>query len=63
MQYFVDIVDRFDLRRYMKLRHEVIGADWDDDKGVWNVKIKDSVTGSVFIDTAEILINGAGILK
>ena len=62
-QYLRDIVDRFDLQKYMKLNHEVTAANWDDEKGVWEVQVKDLSTGSTFIDTGEILINGSGLLK
>ena len=47
----------------MRFRHEVVGASWDSDKGVWDVKIKNIETGGIFIDSAEVLINGGGILK
>lgn len=47
----------------MKLNHEVVGATWDDEKGVWQVMVKDLVRGVTFLDTAEVLINGMGVLK
>lgn len=57
------MAERFDLMKYMKLRHEIVGAEWDEEGGVWNVKIKNLITGTEFTDTAEIFINGGGILK
>ena len=62
-RYFRDVAEQFDLLKYMKLRHEIIGAYWDDESGLWNIKIKNLVTGTEFTDTAEIFINGGGILK
>lgn len=62
-QYFKDAVDRFELAQHFKLSHEVIGAYWMEEKGVWEVHIKNLVNGGVFIDRAEILINGSGVLK
>lgn len=47
----------------MKLKHQVLGAEWDDERGVWDVTVKDLTTGNTFVDTAEILINGTGVLK
>lgn len=47
----------------MKLNHEVVGANWDDEQGVWHVEVKDLVRGVTFLDTAEVLINGMGVLK
>ncbi|KAF9894349.1 hypothetical protein FE257_007852 [Aspergillus nanangensis] len=62
-QYFKDIVDRFGLARHFKLSHEVIGAYWKEDTGVWEVQVKDLNNGKVFVDKAEILINGSGVLN
>ena len=62
-QYFRDIVDTYSLEKYMKLQHEVRSAVWDGKEGQWQVEIKNLVTGSVFTDRAEVLINGGGILK
>ncbi|TAQ87444.1 hypothetical protein B7494_g4224 [Chlorociboria aeruginascens] len=62
-QYFRDVVDKFGLMKYIKLSHEVVGAYWDNDKGVWDVKIKNIITGVTFTDTAEVFINGGGFLN
>ncbi len=47
----------------MKLSHEIIGAEWDEKDGLWNVKVRDLLSGSVFVDQAEVFINGGGVLK
>ena len=62
-QYFRDVVKKFDLRKFMKLNHEIVGAYWDNDRGLWDVHVKNLLTGDVFIDSAEVFINGGGILK
>ena len=56
-------MDEFGLDKYMKLNHEVLSAQWDEEDGVWNVTIKDLTTGKTFVDTAEVLINNSGPLK
>ena len=62
-QYFKDVVDSFELQKYMKLNHEITAADWNEDEGLWHVRVKNLVTGSEFIDKAEVFIKGGGILK
>jgi cation diffusion facilitator CzcD-associated flavoprotein CzcO len=49
--------------KYMKLRHQVHAATWDEKAAVWNVEIENLATGERFVDTAEVLINGTGVLK
>ena len=56
-------MDRFDLGKYMKLQHEVVGACWDEAEGLWEIRIKNLITGVEFMDKAEVFINGGGILK
>lgn len=47
----------------MKLNHEIIDAGWDETNAVWNIRVKNLITNEVFVDQAEILINGGGVLK
>ena len=47
----------------MKLRHEVIRAEWDEDEGVWRIQVRDLNTGETKDDAAEIFINAGGVLN
>jgi hypothetical protein len=47
----------------MKLNHEVIGASWNDNDALWEVQVRNLKTKDVFVDRAEIFINGGGVLK
>ncbi|KAK5045518.1 hypothetical protein LTR84_009136 [Exophiala bonariae] len=62
-QYMRDIVDRFGLRKYMKLKHEVIGAYWRQEEAHWEVHVKDLLNNTTIIDYADIFINGSGLLN
>lgn len=57
------MVDQYGLEKDMKLNHEVTRAVWDEDSGVWKVSVKNLLTGEAFVDSAEILVNGSGVLK
>ncbi|KAH8810649.1 FAD/NAD-P-binding domain-containing protein [Xylogone sp. PMI_703] len=61
--YFKDVVETFGLRKYIKLNHEIIGADWNESEGLWHIEVKNLISGLVFIDKAEVLINGGGVLN
>lgn len=58
-----DIVDSYDLRKYFKLDHLITGAYWNDQKGLWEVHVKNLVSGQSFVDTCDVFINGGGLLK
>ncbi|CAH0020174.1 unnamed protein product [Clonostachys rhizophaga] len=62
-QYLRDVVDQYGLEKAMKLNHEVTRAVWDEDSGVWKVSVKNLLTGEEFVDSAEILVNGSGVLN
>lgn len=56
-------MDEYGLEKYMKLNHQVLQAVWDEASGVWNVTVKNLLTGETFVDQAEVLVNGSGVLK
>ncbi|KAG0652128.1 sterigmatocystin biosynthesis monooxygenase stcW [Hyphodiscus hymeniophilus] len=39
--------NRFDLQKYMTLSHEVTGCFWDDERGVWEVHVKNLLNGTI----------------
>jgi cation diffusion facilitator CzcD-associated flavoprotein CzcO len=61
-QYLNDIVEKYGLKSYMKFNHTVVSATWNNDDGLWNVRVRDS-EGVEIIDTCDVLINGSGHLK
>lgn len=63
LAYFKGIADKYELYKYIRLKHKVSGAKWDEQTGLWSVDILNEETGEIIHDQAEILINGTGILK
>lgn len=61
--YFENFCDKYDLRKYCKLQHEVIKASWNEDIGNWNLEVTRRDTGNIIRDTCDILINACGILN
>ncbi|OAP57929.1 hypothetical protein AYL99_08667 [Fonsecaea erecta] len=63
LQYFKDVVDRFDLAKFIRLRHEITGSFWDSDRGRWDIHVKNLLTGEAFVDSCDVFINCSGILN
>jgi len=57
-----EVVEKHELRKYMKLSHKVTGAVWNDAEGLWHVEVS-GPDGMKFEDTCNLLFNGSGILK
>jgi cation diffusion facilitator CzcD-associated flavoprotein CzcO len=54
---------KFGLHKYVKTQHQVIDAQWNQQKGGYNVQVKDLETGRVVNDHCDILVNAGGILN
>ncbi|RKK23890.1 putative sterigmatocystin biosynthesis monooxygenase stcW [Fusarium oxysporum] len=63
LKYFQDTAKKHDLEKYVKLRHKVVGAVWNEEHGAWSVDVQNEATGEVFKDRAEFLINASGFLN
>ncbi|KAI4520591.1 FAD/NAD(P)-binding domain-containing protein [Schizophyllum commune Loenen D] len=70
------IVDHWKLRPFIKLRHRLVRAEWDDDKGKWLLTIRveperedvnegqaDDEEAVEIHDTADVLFTGFGLLS
>lgn len=58
LAYLKGVVDRYDLRRFIRFGTEVKGARFDEDEARWKVDLSD---GTVF--DARVLVSGAGPLN
>ncbi|KAI6781274.1 putative sterigmatocystin biosynthesis monooxygenase-like protein [Emericellopsis cladophorae] len=61
--YFDGFADKYGLKQYIKTEHQVIGSYWNNQRGGYDVKVKDLKTGTVVHDHCDILINASGILN
>ncbi|KAG7423143.1 FAD-binding monooxygenase moxY [Fusarium oxysporum f. sp. raphani] len=61
--YLKDVAWRYDVQRYVKLQHLFQGANWDESEKKWKVRVRNLETDQAFIDTADILITGTGLLN
>ncbi|EME39601.1 hypothetical protein DOTSEDRAFT_56930 [Dothistroma septosporum NZE10] len=65
-KYLDKVCNTFDLRKYMTFNTEVIGAYWNEEKGEWNVKLRQNGPGQEpreFEETCHLLLHGTGILN
>ena len=62
-KYFKDTTEKYGLGRYIKLRHQVVRCEWDDEAGEWEVTIRKLEDGSEFVDRCHVLVNGNGVLN
>ncbi|KAI2467497.1 cyclohexanone monooxygenase [Annulohypoxylon bovei var. microspora] len=60
-QYFKGVAERFNIMQYVKLRHRIVGASWNEEVSKWHVKVQNG--DNVFEDDAEFLLNAGGVLN
>lgn len=58
-RYYKGLVDKFNLWKYMRLSHEVIRAEWDDEKCKWLLQIRGPAGD--FEDECDVFINAGGM--
>lgn len=64
LQYFKDVAEKYDLNKYIRLSHRVVGAYWKEEDQMWHVKIqKGDDPDAIIEDKANIFVNASGVLK
>lgn len=63
-----DVVDRYKVRKYIKLRHEVVHARYDEPTGKWHIRIRRPRSGNSdeleeFEDVADMLVTAFGAIS
>ena len=53
----------YGLYNHAKFDHTVLSAVWSEISGRWTVKVQNNATGEIFEDSAEVVVNCAGVLK
>jgi cation diffusion facilitator CzcD-associated flavoprotein CzcO len=56
------IVEKYKLMKYIRLRHELMHAAWDENAGLWRLRVR-SAGGEEIEDTADVLLLGVGLLN
>jgi len=61
--YFNNFATKYGLHDYVKTKHQVSGAYWNEERGGYDVKIQDLKAGREISDHCDILVNAGGILN
>ncbi|KAL4908508.1 hypothetical protein BDW74DRAFT_175192 [Aspergillus multicolor] len=59
--YILDTVEKFGLREKIQFNTKLISSIWNEDEGLWNLKVQRG--SEVIEDKAHVLINGGGVLN
>jgi cation diffusion facilitator CzcD-associated flavoprotein CzcO len=62
-KYFSDFAEKYQLNKFIKIEHQVVGAKWIEATGGYIVTVKDLKSGREFTDSCDILVNAGGILN
>lgn len=62
-EYLDRICEEEQMADIIKTRHRVIGAWWDESRGLWDLNVQSLETGEEFRDHANFIIDASGILK
>ncbi len=62
-EYLQRVARKYGVYKYLKTRHQVVGAAWQEDKAIWSVQVRNLESGEVFTDTCDFLVVATGILN
>ena len=57
------VARKYELYRFVKLSHRIVGAQWDEEKGIWHVEVENLSSGERIQDWCDFIITASGILK
>lgn len=58
--YWKSVAQKYDVPRYTKLLHEVVSVIYDEAGGMWDLQVRDLVTGEIFLDRANVVLQAVG---
>ncbi|PCG89354.1 Hypothetical protein PENO1_105180 [Penicillium occitanis (nom. inval.)] len=61
--YLRETSEKYDLRKYIRLQHRVLDAQWDEETGMWKLTIKNESSGEILSESCHFLFNGGGYLN
>ncbi|KAL2798855.1 flavin-binding monooxygenase [Aspergillus keveii] len=63
LRYWQRVADKYNVRRFMKFRHQCTEARWDEETAKWHVTLLDLASGQVVRDVGDVLMTGVGALN
>ncbi|KAI0970307.1 hypothetical protein F4678DRAFT_136338 [Xylaria arbuscula] len=62
-QYLERVCEEEHMLDAIKTRHRVVGAWWDESRGLWDLSVQNLETGEEFRDHANFIVDASGILN
>ncbi|KAK7455091.1 hypothetical protein VKT23_010961 [Stygiomarasmius scandens] len=62
-EYMQLFAQKHDIPKYIRLRHTVTAAIYEESTAKWHVTVEDAVSGSLFTDIVDVFIPATGILS
>ncbi|KAI9372301.1 hypothetical protein BJX61DRAFT_542852 [Aspergillus egyptiacus] len=62
-QYWRRVSEKYGCEKYIKFKHKVVGATWDDVRSKWTVQVKNIDNDEVIHDECDVLVSASGALN
>lgn len=63
LEYWKGVAKKYDVYKYLKLRHKIQKAEWNEEKAKWVLNVKNLADGTEFVDEVDVLVNAVGIFN
>lgn len=61
-EYMHNVADKYECNRFIKYKHSVKSAIWNESKGKWAIQVQNG-EGATIDDEVDVFINAGGVLK
>ncbi|KAJ5698972.1 hypothetical protein N7462_000977 [Penicillium macrosclerotiorum] len=62
-RYWQRVVEKYGCMKYIKLKQQVTGAEWDERTSKWLLQIHSLEDGAIYADTSDVVIQATGSLN
>lgn len=57
-----DVAEKYECNKYIKYKHSINGARWNESKGKWEIQVSDGNNKPIH-EEADVFVNAGGVLK
>ncbi|KAL4739993.1 hypothetical protein BDV11DRAFT_214749 [Aspergillus similis] len=62
-KYWKHVSDKYGCGKYIKFKHRVVSATWENDRSKWTLQVKNLDSGEIIEDQCDVVVSASGALN
>lgn len=59
-EYWTSVARKYNVYQYLKLRHKVVGAAWQEESGTWTLRVENLANGDLISHEVDVVVSAIG---